>query len=115
MYHYVYTLYFPSTGMSYIGCHSTIIEPELDTCYLGSGTRLPKDRSSQNCIKKVIKVFNTRKEATRYEEDLIAETNADIRDDYYNMRWHVHDKHGSHLSVICVKLVTATLSKSFKK
>lgn len=109
MYHYVYTLYFPSTGMSYIGCHSTIIEPELDTCYLGSGARLPKDRSPQNCIKKVIKVFNTRKEATRYEEDLIAETNADIRDDYYNMRWHVHDKHGSHLSEEHKALISKTL------
>lgn len=98
MYHYVYTLYFPLTKKSYIGCHSTVIEPELDTCYLGSGKSLPKDRNPSNCIKKVVKTFNTRQEATAYEEKLIAENNAVESEDFYNMRLHVYDKHGSHLS-----------------
>lgn len=98
MYHYVYTLYFPSTGMSYIGCHSTVIKPELDTCYLGSGKLLPKDRNPQNCIKTIVKEFNTRKEATSYEEFLIAKYDAVNSSSYYNVRLHVYDKHGSHLS-----------------
>lgn len=98
MYHYVYTLYFPSTKKSYIGCHSTTIEPELDTCYLGSGKNLPKDRNPSNCIKKIVKLFNTREEATAYEEKLIAAHNAVESEDFYNIRLHVYDKHGSHLS-----------------
>lgn len=98
MYHYVYTLYFPFTGMSYIGCHSTTIEPELDICYLGSGKDLPKDRTPDNCIKNIVKTFETRTAATKYEEFLILKHNAVKSDKFYNKRLHVNDKHGTHLS-----------------
>lgn len=97
MYHYVYELTF-SDGKKYIGCHSTTIEPELDTCYLGSGKYLPKDRTPQTCTKRIVATFSTRKEATDYEEYLITLNNAVKSEDYYNARLHVYDKHGSHLT-----------------
>lgn len=98
MYHYVYALYFPFTGMSYIGCHSTKIEPELDSCYLGSGKDLPKDRTPDNCLKTIVKTFKTRAEATKYEEFLILKHNAVKSEKFYNKRLHVYDKHGTYLS-----------------
>lgn len=98
MYHYVYQLYFPSTQKYYIGCHSTKIKPELDTCYLGSGVDLPKDRSPQTCQKIILKTFSTREKATSYEEYLIKTNDAVNSDKYYNKRLHVYDKHGQHLS-----------------
>lgn len=106
MYHYVYTLYFPSTDMLYIGCHSTTIEPELDTCYLGSGKYLPKDRTPDNCIKTVVKTFNTRLEATKYEEFLILKHNAVKSEKFYNKRVYVNDKHGTHLSEKHIALIS---------
>lgn len=93
MYHYVYELTFQN-GMKYIGCHSTTIEPELDTCYLGSGKALPEDRTPQNCTKRIVATFNTRKEATDYEEYLIVLNNAVKSNKFYNLRKHVYDKHG---------------------
>lgn len=105
MYHYVYEITFLD-DKKYIGCRSTVIKPELDTCYLGSGRYLPPDRTPQNCIKRIIATFNTRKEATDYEEYLIALNNAVKSNMYYNNRLHVYDKHGSHLSEEHKKLIS---------
>lgn len=97
MYHYVYQLSFPD-GMQYIGMHSTTIEPYLDTCYLGSGKKLPL-RTPQSCTKTILGIFPTRELAAEYEIAKIKEFDAVNSKDFYNMRLKCHDKHGSKLSL----------------
>lgn len=96
MHHYVYLLEFEN-GKGYIGSHSTNIEPELDTRYLGSGAKLPK-RNPNTCKKTIIKICNSRQDAQDYEEKMIRLNNCVESGMFYNMRYRVNDKHGSHLS-----------------
>jgi predicted GIY-YIG superfamily endonuclease len=96
MYHYVYLLEFED-GMGYIGVHSTVIKPELDTCYLGSGKHLPL-RTLQSCSKHILKEFSSREEAIAYEIELIDKNNCVASPLWYNARRKTHDKHGSSLS-----------------
>ena len=96
MYHYVYLLEFDD-GMAYVGLHSTVIKPELDVCYLGSGKALPP-RSPKTCTKTIIKIFDNRQDAHEYECDLIKEWDCVKSPLFYNLRHKTHDKHGSSLS-----------------
>ena len=96
-YHYVYTLQF-TDGMKYIGLHSTNIKPDLDTCYLGSGSALPKGRTYQTCKKKIVQVFDNRQEAVDLEIQLIKKYDAVDSGEFYNQRLKTHDKHGSSLT-----------------
>lgn len=96
MYHYVYKLTFPD-GMMYVGVHSTRIQPQLDTCYLGSGKALP-ERTPATCVKEILKEFPTRKEAVAYEIACIDLWDAIESPLFYNQRRTTFDKHGTSLS-----------------
>lgn len=104
MFHYVYLLTFDD-GMRYVGAHSTVIEPHLDTCYLGSGKALPP-RTPQSCDKTILQVFNTREEAVKYEIDIIRLNNCVQSPDWYNLRLKTHDKHGSTLTSEHKKMIS---------
>ena len=106
MHHYVYLLTFPN-GMQYVGMHSTIIEPALDTCYLGSGKALPP-RTPASCQKAILGVFGSRAEAAEYEINFIVNNNCVASGKYYNLRRNTHDKHGSKLSPEHCKLISVT-------
>ncbi len=114
MHHYVYTIVF-SNNMKYIGLHSTTINPELDTCYLGSGTDLPKDRNPQNCKKKIVQIFDNRKDAVDLEIQLIEKYNAVASSEFYNKRLKTHDKHGSKLSKEHKALISKTQKGQCRK
>ena len=105
MFHYVYLLEFPN-GMGYIGLHSTVSAPELDTCYLGSGKALPP-RDPSSCTKTVLKTFPTREEAVQYEIELIELNDCVKSPIWYNLRKKTFDKHGSTLSEEHRKLMSA--------
>ena len=92
MNHYVYELTFED-GMKYIGVHSCTLKPELDTCYLGSGRRLP-ERSPETCTKTILEVFSSREEATAKEKELIDTLGCVESENYYNVRNWNYDKHG---------------------
>lgn len=96
MYHYVYLLTF-SNGMKYVGMHSTTIQPELDACYLGSGSLLP-ERDLNSCKKEILGTFDSREEASNYEIQEIVSRDAVKSEEYYNQKISCHDKHGSKLS-----------------
>lgn len=104
MFHYVYLLEFEN-GKGYIGMRSTTLEPELDTCYLGSGRALPP-RDSSSCTKTILKVFPTREEARKYEIDLIVLNDCVKSPIWYNLRRNTFDKHGSTLSEEHKKLIS---------
>ena len=106
MYHYVYQISFPD-GMQYIGMHSTVIEPHLDTCYLGSGGKLPP-RTPQSSTKTILGIFPTRELALQYEIAKIIEFDAVKSKQFYNMRVSCHDKHGSKLSLEHRELISKT-------
>lgn len=108
MYHYVYLLEFEN-GMGYVGMHSTSIEPELDTRYLGSGTALPP-KDSIPCTKTILKTFDTREEAAQYEIDIIDLNDCVASPIWYNQRRSTHDKHGSNLSDEHRKLISETMT-----
>ena len=83
--------------MKYIGLHSTVIEPHLDTCYLGSGKALP-ERTPQSCVKTILGIFPSREEAAKHEVFKIEEADAVRSNQFYNLRLRTFDKHGSSLS-----------------
>lgn len=107
MYHYVYLLEFEN-GMGYVGMHSTVIEPELDTRYLGSGTALPP-KDSIGCTKTILKTFSSREEAVQYEIDIIDLNDCVASPIWYNQRRSTHDKHGSSLSLEHRELIRETM------
>ena len=84
--------------MKYVGAHSTIIEPHLDTCYLGSGSKLPPRKERELCTKEILNVFATREDLITSEIEEIKARNAVKAEDYYNMVTKTFDKHGSKLS-----------------
>ena len=92
MYHYTYLIVFPD-GKMYIGARSTLIKPELDTLYLGSGRYLP-ERTPQTCTKHILGLYDSRHELIQAEIDLIDLNNAVNSEQYYNKRRKVYDKFG---------------------
>lgn len=103
MFHYVYLLEFPN-GMGYIGLHSTVIQPELDICYLGSGKALPP-RDTTSCTKTILATFPTRETALQYEIDLIIANDCVKSEIWYNLRRNTFDKHGSTLNPQHIKQI----------
>lgn len=96
MYHYAYLLTFEN-GMQYVGARSTHLEPHLDTTYLGSGRKLPKDRhDNRHTVTKVILAcFNTREDLMEYEKNFIVQNGCCESNAWYNQRRKTHDRHGS--------------------
>lgn len=90
---YVYLLEF-SNNMKYVGTSHCNFDPKLDTCYLGSGRRLPKDRNSLNCKKTILKEYPTRKEAIEAEIAYIRQHDCVNSDQYYNARKATFDRFG---------------------
>ena len=93
MYHYTYLIEF-TDGMKYVGAKSRLFHPNLDVCYLGSGKALPINRTPQNCIKTVLAIYTTRKEATDAEIAYIDKHNCCASPEYYNIRRRTYDRHG---------------------
>lgn len=95
MNHYCYLLTF-SNGMLYLGARSTNLEPHLDTCYLGSGKALPKDRhdNPNSVTKTILETFKTRKELMEYERQYITNNDCVNSPNWYNQRKAAYDRHG---------------------
>lgn len=95
MNHYAYLLTFPD-GMKYVGARSTNLDPNLDTCYLGSGGALPPDRKDLRDVEKVIlAVFSSREELMEFEKNFILNNGCVESTDWYNQRTATFDRHGS--------------------
>lgn len=80
MKHYVYILFYKNS-MKYIGVRSSKKDPEKDIEYLGSSKHLPKDLIP---VKKILKVFDNRKDAVAYEIYLHKLFNVCKNPEYYN-------------------------------
>ena len=86
--HYVYELTNKINGMKYIGkrtCHCPI---ENDKNYMGSGVKIVqavKEYGKNNFEKKILKTFNTSKEALEYERYVIESVEAYDDNNYYNI------------------------------
>ena len=94
MRHYVYLLEFQD-GMKYVGARSCNFDPKLDTCYLGSGRHLPKDRNIFNCKKTVLKEYLSREAAITAEITYIKEHACVVSKRYYNTRISTFDRYGT--------------------
>lgn len=81
-YHYFYKITNLINGKYYYGIHST---DELDDQYLGSGLRLNlayKKYGIENFKKEVLKMFETRKEASEYEKVIVDENKVNSNECY---------------------------------
>ena len=84
-YHYFYKITNKVNGHFYYGIHST---KDLNDGYMGSGTRLHNayKKYGIDCFEKeIIAFFNTRKEASKYEAEVVNETLI-LYDNCYNIR-----------------------------
>lgn len=93
MFHYTYLLEFPD-GMKYVGVHSTVIEPHLDSRYLGSGSQLPVDRKPETCQKQILAIHPDRATALAAERDLITSLGCCKSPEYYNVKVQTFDRFG---------------------
>ncbi len=83
-YHYFYKITNLINEHYYYGIHST---NNLNDGYMGSGVRLNKAYKKygiENFTKEILKFFNSRKEASDYEAEVVTETLI-RKDDCYNM------------------------------
>jgi len=78
MYHYVYLSY-ELDGRMYIGSRTSIVSPEGDD-YFGSY----RDKTFQPTHKKVLRVFNSREEADKWEEYLHEANSVDTNPRFAN-------------------------------
>lgn len=72
-YNYFYQIKNKLNGKFYYGIHST---DDLDDGYMGSGARLRmcyKINGIENFEKEILKFFNTREEASKYEAEIVTE------------------------------------------
>lgn len=72
-YNYFYKITNKTNGKFYYGIHST---DDLNDGYMGSGSRLHrvyKKEGVENFEKEILKFFNTRKEASDYEAEMVTE------------------------------------------
>lgn len=84
-YHYFYKITNNITGQYYFGIHST---NNLNDGYMGSGSslrRAKKEYGKENFTKEIIKFFNTRDDASVYENEVVTQN---VIDDVncYNLR-----------------------------
>ena len=83
-YHYFYKITNNINNKFYYGIHST---NNLNDGYMGSGKRLHyayKKYDIENFTKEILKFFNSRKEASDYEAEVVTETLVK-KDDCYNV------------------------------
>ena len=99
-FNYFYKITNTVNGHFYYGIHST---DNLDDGYMGSGTRLKatyKKYGMENFEKEILKFFNTRKEASDYEAEMVTENL--VKDvDCYNMK--IGGDYGTTSGTILVK------------
>ena len=99
-FNYFYKITNTINGHFYYGIHST---DNLDDGYMGSGTRLKatyKKYGMENFEKEILKFFNTRKEASEYEAEMVTENL--VKDvDCYNMK--IGGDYGTTSGTILVK------------
>ena len=72
-YHYFYKITNTVNGFYYYGIHST---NDIEDGYMGSGRRLKravKKFGKENFQKEILKFFDSRKEASDYEENVVTE------------------------------------------
>lgn len=112
MYHYAYVLTFPN-NMRYIGARSSVLPPELDTTYLGSGKALPKDRHDHRHLidKKIIQVCESRSVLMQFEMDFIIQNKCITSPEWYNQRLKTHDRHGEKLKLPIKRNCAESLKK----
>lgn len=87
-YHYVYKVTNLVNGNIYVGMRSSILEPEEDVAYMGSGKAIEsaiKKYGVENFYKEVTASFKTRQEAFELEE-LIVDSEFVKRRDTYNQK-----------------------------
>jgi hypothetical protein len=88
-YHYVYILTQPRTGLYYFGVRSCYCLPEEDS-YKGSMVSWRLTEEEKNKLnKKIIEVFNTRKEAEEFESCAIES----CINDHLNRNWSIPNKY----------------------
>ena len=93
MNHYLYLITF-NNSMLYVGAHSSVIKPEVDAMYLGSGADLP-ERTYKDCHKTILNTFDTREELLEAELQYIKDNNCVESSSYYNKReLPTFDRHG---------------------
>ena len=80
-YNYVYLIEY-SNGKKYIGVRSCNCEPINDK-YQGSSKIIP-DNIKSTGIKTILKTFNNRADAVKYEMELQLKNNVKFSDEYYN-------------------------------
>jgi len=86
---YVFKIFIPSTGMSYIGAKTT--SPDQSRTYLGSHPQLKEDLkqvSRSTVKKKILYETNDIKELAELELKAIQDHNAVEKPNYYNSTYH---------------------------
>lgn len=86
--HYCYLIHDSTNGMKYFGVRTSEIEPEKDTKYMGSGSKITeamKISGKDKFKKEVLEVFDTRDDAMEYEEWYMAENDCVDSPEYYNL------------------------------
>jgi len=89
-YHYTYLIINDDPIQSekfYIGCHSSKVEPRLDTKYMGSSYHLIYDikrQGNEHFTKEILGEWNSREEAMLHESRLHRDFNVDSDPEYYN-------------------------------
>ena len=100
MYHYFYKIENLINGKYYYGIHST---NNLEDSYMGSGSSLNKDYriyGKENFVKTIIKFFDSRKEASNYESEVVTQSCV-LDENSYNMK--VGGDYGKTVGTILVK------------
>ena len=80
--------------MKYVGAHSTVITPENDAMYLGSGIDLP-ERTYKTCHKEILATYPTRDSLMEAEIKYIKTCSCVKSPLYYNKRLKTFDRHGT--------------------
>jgi len=74
--------------MKYFGVRTSEVEPELDTKYMGSGSRITesmKQLGKDKFTKEILAKFDNREDAMEYEEVYMADHDCVDSPDYYNL------------------------------
>ena len=95
-YHYTYRITNIKDCMYYYGVHSCNCLPKEDigVKYFSSSKKefIKHQKENPQCYKyKIIKIFNTRKEANKHEQFLHKKFNVRVHEKFYN-KWNANDK-----------------------
>ena len=83
-YYYVYTLISKNDLRAYIGYRGSFNKPAEDTKYMSSSKAVTKEYL-QNCVKYVLKTFDTAKEALEHEIYLHTLYDVDVNPAFFNL------------------------------